>query len=117
MKRSLEMVIGLLGILKPVADMYPRSGYPPDRLALMIEDSQLPVLLTDSVALADNLRLQSIAIAQTASDQIPEQPLPPIKVVCLETECSTSLNTVKKTLIVGSLQTTGLYHLHIWLYR
>jgi amino acid adenylation domain-containing protein len=87
MERSLEMVIGLLGILKAGGSYVPLDpGYPPDRLALMIEDSQLPVLLTDSLALADTLREQSIAIAQTAYDQIPEQPLPPIQVVCLETE-------------------------------
>ncbi|AFZ19715.1 amino acid adenylation enzyme/thioester reductase family protein [Allocoleopsis franciscana PCC 7113] len=87
MERSLEMVIGLLGILKAGGSYVPLDpGYPPDRLALMIEDSQLPVLLTDSLALADNLREQSIAIARTAYDQIPEQSLPPIKVVCLETE-------------------------------
>ena len=37
MKRSLEMVIGILGILKPGGSYVPLDpGYTPDRLALMI---------------------------------------------------------------------------------
>lgn len=46
-ERSLEMVIGLLGILKAGGAYIPMDPeYPPERLAFMLEDSQVPVLLT-----------------------------------------------------------------------
>ncbi|MCC3418010.1 MAG: amino acid adenylation domain-containing protein, partial [Microcoleus sp. PH2017_07_MST_O_A] len=46
-ERSLEMVVGLLGILKAGGAYVPLDpAYPPERLALMLEDAQVPVLLT-----------------------------------------------------------------------
>jgi natural product biosynthesis luciferase-like monooxygenase protein len=46
-ERSVEMVVALLGILKAGAAYVPLDpAYPPDRLALMIEDSGLGVLVT-----------------------------------------------------------------------
>ena len=48
-ERSLEMVVGLLGILKAGGAYLPLDpGYPPERLAFMLEDSRAPVLLTQS---------------------------------------------------------------------
>ena len=48
-ERSLEMVIGLLGILKAGGAYVPLDpNYPPQRLQFMLEDSQVPVLLTQS---------------------------------------------------------------------
>jgi amino acid adenylation domain-containing protein len=47
MERSLEMVVGLLGILKAGGAYVPLDpAYPPERLALMLEDSGVGVLLT-----------------------------------------------------------------------
>ena len=47
MERSLEMVIGLLGILKAGGAYAPLdSGYPKDRIAFMVEDTGVSVLLT-----------------------------------------------------------------------
>lgn len=47
MERSLEMVIGLLGILKAGGAYVPLDpAYPQERLAFMLEDAQVPVLLT-----------------------------------------------------------------------
>jgi amino acid adenylation domain-containing protein len=47
MKRSLEMVIGLFGILKAGGAYVPLDPtYPKERLAFMLEDAQVPVLLT-----------------------------------------------------------------------
>jgi amino acid adenylation domain-containing protein len=46
-ERSLEMVVGLLGILKAGGAYVPLDpAYPRDRVAFMVEDSEVPVLLT-----------------------------------------------------------------------
>ncbi|MEG4916422.1 amino acid adenylation domain-containing protein [Microcoleus sp. B7-D4] len=46
-ERSLEMIIGLLGILKAGGAYVPIDpAYPKERLAFMLEDSSVPVLLT-----------------------------------------------------------------------
>lgn len=46
-ERSLDMVVGLLGILKAGGSYVPLDpAYPMDRLTYMIEHSQLPILLT-----------------------------------------------------------------------
>ncbi len=46
-ERSLEMVIGLLGILKAGGAYVPVDpAYPKERVALMLKDAQVPVLLT-----------------------------------------------------------------------
>ncbi|ARV58864.1 non-ribosomal peptide synthetase [Nostocales cyanobacterium HT-58-2] len=56
-ERSLEMVIGLLGILKAGGAYVPLDPtYPQERLAFMLEDSQLPILLTQK-QLIDKLPL------------------------------------------------------------
>jgi len=48
-ERSVEIVVGMLGILKAGAAYVPLDpSYPPDRLAYMLEDSAAPVLLTQS---------------------------------------------------------------------
>jgi len=48
-ERSLEMVIGLLGILKAGGAYMPLDpDYPAARLAFMLEDAKVPVLLTQS---------------------------------------------------------------------
>jgi amino acid adenylation domain-containing protein len=46
-ERSLEMIVGLLGILKAGGAYVPLDpAYPKDRLAHMLNDSQMPVLVT-----------------------------------------------------------------------
>ena len=48
-ERSLEMVVGLLGILKAGGAYVPLDpSYPQDRLAYILSDAQVPVLLTHS---------------------------------------------------------------------
>ncbi|HBK21421.1 MAG TPA: non-ribosomal peptide synthetase, partial [Planktothrix sp. UBA10369] len=48
-ERSLDMIIAFLGILKAGAAYLPLDPeYPSDRLRLMIEDSQIPLLLTQA---------------------------------------------------------------------
>ena len=52
-ERSLDMVIGLLGILKAGAAYVPLDpAYPPERLALMVADAKVSVLLTQQQLLA-----------------------------------------------------------------
>ncbi|MBW4560438.1 MAG: amino acid adenylation domain-containing protein [Mojavia pulchra JT2-VF2] len=49
MERSLEMIVGLLGILKAGGAYVPLDpAYPQERLAFMLEDSQLTIVLTQS---------------------------------------------------------------------
>ncbi|MEG4068026.1 amino acid adenylation domain-containing protein [Microcoleus sp. Pol11C2] len=46
-ERSLEMVVGLLAILKAGGAYVPLDpAYPPDRLAFMLKDAAIPILLT-----------------------------------------------------------------------
>src|SRR4028119_1823895 len=48
-ERSLEMIVGLLGILKAGGAYVPLDpAYPPERLAFMLEDAQVSVLLTQT---------------------------------------------------------------------
>ncbi|WP_035896176.1 AMP-binding protein, partial [Legionella oakridgensis] len=49
LERSLDMVIGILGILKAGAAYVPIDpNYPKDRIQFMLEDTQAPFLLTNS---------------------------------------------------------------------
>jgi len=70
-ERSLEMVIGLLGILKAGGAYVPLDpSYPAERLAFMLDDAAVPVLLTQA-----HLR--------------PSLPPTAAQVVCLDRECPT----------------------------
>ncbi len=52
-ERSLEMVVGILGVLKSGGAYVPLdSAYPKERLAYMLLDSQVPVLLTQQKLVA-----------------------------------------------------------------
>lgn len=54
-ERSLEMVVGLLGILKAGGGYVPLDpAYPPERVSFMLSDAQVPVLLTQK-SLVDGL--------------------------------------------------------------
>ncbi|MCL7931125.1 non-ribosomal peptide synthetase [Halomonas llamarensis] len=63
MERSIEMVVGLLGILKAGGAYVPLDpDYPSDRLAYMVEDSGIELLLTqqhihDSLPVAESLNV------------------------------------------------------------
>ncbi|WP_279432949.1 AMP-binding protein, partial [Nostoc sp. 106C] len=46
-ERSIDMIVGILGVLKAGGAYLPLDpSYPKERLAFMLEDSQVPVLLT-----------------------------------------------------------------------
>jgi natural product biosynthesis luciferase-like monooxygenase protein len=62
-ERSLEMMIGLLGILKSGAAYVPLDpAYPKERLAFMLEDSKAPVLVTQLNLLPKLPRHQSVVV-------------------------------------------------------
>jgi surfactin family lipopeptide synthetase C len=52
-ERSIEMIVGVLGVLKAGGAYLPiDSSYPPDRIAFMLDDSNASVLLTQHALLA-----------------------------------------------------------------
>ena len=67
-ERSLEMLVGFLGILKAGGVYLPLDpSYPPDRLAFMLEDARAPVLLTQA-ALLDQLPAYGVRIVELDAD-------------------------------------------------
>ncbi len=84
MERSLEMVISLYGILKAGGAYVPLDPeYPAERVAFMLEDTQMPVLLTQNRLLEKLSSIQNLAATRReASAQISE-------LICLDSEWST----------------------------
>lgn len=86
MERSLELVVGLLGILKAGGAYVPLDpDYPKDRLAFMLDDTRVPVVLThdrlrdglpqsDARVLALDTDWKSIAIASSSTPTSPITP-------------------------------------------
>jgi amino acid adenylation domain-containing protein/non-ribosomal peptide synthase protein (TIGR01720 family) len=69
-ERSVEMAIGILGILKSGGAYLPLDpAYPRDRIAFMLEDSRVEVVVTQESLTAD---LEDIAVTQVLLDK----PLP-----------------------------------------
>ncbi|MEJ2140407.1 MAG: amino acid adenylation domain-containing protein, partial [Gammaproteobacteria bacterium] len=69
-ERSLDMVIGVLGILKAGAAYVPLDpAYPADRIAYMLEDSGAPILVTQSALLED---MPAAGIETVCLDQLIE---------------------------------------------
>ena len=81
-QRSLEMVVGLLGILKAGGTYVPLDpSYPKERLAFIMEDSQVSVLLT-SARIIEGLKMRDSDSRSSILD-------PQMKMVCLDTNWDT----------------------------
>ncbi|MEW6742819.1 MAG: amino acid adenylation domain-containing protein [Planctomycetota bacterium] len=69
LRRSPEMIIGILGILKAGGAFVPLDpAYPRDRLAFMLADSRAPVLLTQE-SLSHQLRTESLQVVLVDGDR------------------------------------------------
>lgn len=80
--RSLDMVVGALGVLKAGGAFVPMDpAYPTDRLAFMLDDAPAPVLVTDQ-HLAHRLRAAKRELVYIDGPQLAGQPAdsPPIEI-------------------------------------
>ena len=76
-ERNLEMIVGIMGILKAGAAYVPLDpDYPRDRLAYMIDDAQISILLTQE---------QYISQLPTSQASISQTPISQIQIICLDT--------------------------------
>lgn len=81
LERSLAMVVGLLAILKAGGAYVPLDpAYPEERLASMLDDAQVPVLLTNST------QFPLLHSGRTLTQQQQVIPKRETKVVCLDTD-------------------------------
>ena len=66
-ERSLEMLVAILGVLKAGGGYLPLDpAYPKERRAFMLEDAQVPVLLTETGLLAEVPQHQGVTICLDA---------------------------------------------------
>jgi amino acid adenylation domain-containing protein len=72
--RSLEMVVGALGVLKAGGAYIPMDpAYPAERLAFMLDDAQAPAVIT-TASLAQALPLGNRTLVTVESPQVTAQP-------------------------------------------
>lgn len=84
-ERSLELVVGLLGILKAGAAYLPLDPtYPVDRLLYMIQDASIPVLLTQA-HLLDHFMIKSEE-SESISTLNADEYIRSTRIICLDTE-------------------------------
>jgi amino acid adenylation domain-containing protein len=85
-ERSLDLIVGLLGILKAGGAYIPLDPtYPQERLAFMLEDSQVSLLLTTS-KIAQNSLYASGKASPNRIDSNEQSPINPeqLTVICLD---------------------------------
>ena len=91
-ERSLEMVVGILGIMKAGGAYLPLDPtYPPERLAFMVRDARVPVLLTLSRLAQDIPGLvestpQDAELSQSAGAPQYSRPPHSMHIVCLDAD-------------------------------
>ncbi len=107
LERSVDMVVGLLGILKAGAAYVPLDpAYPPERLAFMLKDANVPVLVTQQ-SLAVRLITDQVGIICIDTDEVQLAQQQAVPRVCRSpmTICSTSYTGT--CVLSGSRPTTG----------
>ena len=93
-ERSLEMVVGILGILKAGGAYVPLDpAYPMERLAFMLEDAQVTVLLTQ----------------QRLLERLAAHPLPQGRVVCLDADWESITQESEQNLQSGAVSENLAY--------
>ncbi len=91
MERSIEMIIALYGTLKAGGAYVPLDPeYPPDRVAFMLEDTQVPVLLTQKTLMGGLHNVTALA-KQDEYDGLStlNPPIGNLTVVCLDSDWAT----------------------------
>jgi non-ribosomal peptide synthetase component F len=95
-ERSLELMVGLLGVLKAGGAYVPLDpSYPAERLAFMVEDAQVPVLLTQDRLLGSvpHGRAQVVCLDRTdptdPTDRSDQKVFPDHPAYCIFTSGST----------------------------
>lgn len=103
LERSLEMVVGLLGILKTGAAYVPLDpGYPPERLALVLEDAKVSLLLTEHSTLP---ALRSMILNFKAA-------IENLKLLCLDSEWESIASAFDTNPVVGILPENLAYAIY-----
>ena len=112
-ERSIEMVIGLLGILKAGGAYVPLDpSYPRERLAFMLEDSQVSVLLTQE-RIIEGLE-DKMEDGDSRSSILDSQ----IKMVCLDRDWEKIAQQSEKNPDKGATaRESRVRHLYFRLYR
>lgn len=88
-ERSLEMIVGMLGILKSGGAYVPLDpNYPPERLRFMVEDAQISLLLSQEKWVA-GLPDIIASIQPNLGIQTPKSQIPNLSVICLDKDWET----------------------------
>ncbi len=99
-ERSVEMVVGLLGILKAGGTYLPIDPtFPSERLAFMVEDAQVDIILTQSTLVNDEPAAEAAHPICLDTDwaEIAQQPITPLPAIAKPENCAYIIYTSGST--------------------